>query len=98
MLYPGRESGDCRQRPEVRVIARESTGTPRWARKRFSLDDAARIVRSLGGANEKLVCPGCGGALDALCGEHRTEGVFLVSCGSCGRSLVVRREAAAPDG
>jgi len=60
---------------------------PRRLSGGFTLDEAARLYRAYGGGAPS-VCPGCGGALEALAGERPRGSVRLVRCQTCGRGVV----------
>jgi hypothetical protein len=61
----------------------------------FSLDDAARIVRS-SLDNLPALCPTCGAPLRRVVGEEHSDDVWLLRCTECGRGMVFRRAGSVP--
>lgn len=62
---------------------------PVRGRRRFSLDQAARIRRTLLTQEAGVNCPQCGAALRPIAGTDGTRRVWLLPCDSCGGSVVV---------
>jgi hypothetical protein len=72
----------------VRPVSAERPG--RRLSGGFTLDEAARLYRTCGGATPS-VCPHCGGGLRDLTGNRPRGEVWLVRCETCGRGLVFDR-------
>jgi transcription elongation factor Elf1 len=68
------------------------TGATITPRGRYTLDDAARIHRTLMITPDTADCPKCGSALSLIASENRNGSVWFVRCETCQRSIVLDQE------